>query len=131
VRLVEVGPRDGLQAEAVRLSVEERVSLIERLAACGLSVIECGSFVSARWVPAMVGSGEVLRRLRRRAGVRYCALTPNLRGLEEAMQAQASEVAGQKQRRRRSEWETRPLLPAVSSSSSPAVCCGVSVLQRE
>ena len=95
VRLVEVGPRDGLQAEAASVSVEERVELVERLAACGLPVIECGSFVSPRWVPAMAGSGEVLRRLRRRPGVRYAALTPNLRGLEEAMQAQASEVAGQ------------------------------------
>lgn len=93
VRLVEVGPRDGLQNEARPISIEDKVRLIDDLSAAGLPQIEAGSFVSARWVPQMAGSGEVFSRIQRRKDVVYSALTPNLRGFEEALQAGATEVA--------------------------------------
>lgn len=93
VCLVEVGPRDGLQNEAVSLSIEQKSTLVDKLSACGLSVIETGSFVSARWVPQMADSGSVFSAIRRRPGVRYTALTPNERGLDAAIEAQVSEVA--------------------------------------
>lgn len=93
VRIVEVGPRDGLQNETAELDVATRVTLIERLADSGLSTIEAGSFVSPRWIPQMADSGQVLTTLHRRRGVRYTALTPNRRGLEDAMAAGADEVA--------------------------------------
>ncbi len=91
--IVEVGPRDGLQNEAVTLPVETKVALIERLADAGLPVIEAGAFVSPQRVPQMADSGEVLRRTRRRPGVRYPVLTPNLRGYVDARAAGADEVA--------------------------------------
>ena len=93
VRVVEVGPRDGLQNEPGELTSAVRIGLVDRLAGCGLDYIEAGSFVSPRWVPQMAGSGEVLRGLNRRPGVTYAALTPNLRGLEDALAAGADEVA--------------------------------------
>lgn len=93
VRIVEVGPRDGLQNESAILSVQERISLIERLADAGLRHIEAGSFVSARWIPAMAGSDQVIAGLPRREGVRYTALTPNLTGLQHALDAGVREVA--------------------------------------
>ncbi len=93
VRLVEVGPRDGLQNEKQALSVADKVGLIERLAAAGLSNIEAGSFVSPKWVPQMAGSEEVFAQVQRLPGVRYSALTPNMKGLERALAAGAGEVA--------------------------------------
>ena len=93
VRIVEVGPRDGLQNEAVNVSPESKVELIERLAAAGLTTIEAGSFVSPKWVPQMAGTAEVFAKLSRRKGVKYAALTPNARGLEAALQAGADEAA--------------------------------------
>jgi len=93
IRIVEVGPRDGLQNEATAVSAETKIDLIERLAAAGLPVIEAGSFVSPRWVPQMADSGEVLLRIRRRDGVVYPALVPNLQGFEAAMAAGVTEVA--------------------------------------
>ncbi|MGI9310609.1 MAG: hydroxymethylglutaryl-CoA lyase [bacterium] len=93
VTIVEVGPRDGLQNEARILPVAARVELIRLLGAAGLRIIEAGSFVSPKRVPQMVGSGDVLRALDSRAGVRYPVLTPNLRGLEDAIAAGATEVA--------------------------------------
>jgi isopropylmalate/homocitrate/citramalate synthase len=93
ITVVEVGPRDGLQNEAVALPVETKVALIERLADAGLPVVEAGAFVSSKWIPQMADSTEVLRRLRRRPGVRYPVLTPNLRGYEDARAAGADEVA--------------------------------------
>ncbi|WP_072314664.1 hydroxymethylglutaryl-CoA lyase [Agrococcus sp. Marseille-P2731] len=92
VTIWEVGPRDGLQAEATSLSVGDRVDLIRRLAAAGASVIEAGSFVRADRVPQMAGSGEVLSALGD-VGVRLPVLTPNLRGLDDAVAAGAREVA--------------------------------------
>lgn len=93
VTIVEVGPRDGLQNEAVSLPVELRVEMIERLGDAGLPVVEAGAFVSPRWVPQMAGSGEVFKRLRRRSGVRYPVLVPNEKGYADARAAGANEVA--------------------------------------
>ena len=93
VTIVEVGPRDGLQNEAKPVPVADRVALVEALAAAGLPVVEAGSFVSPRWVPQMAGSDEVLRAVRKRPGVRYPVLVPNLKGLEAALAAGAEEIA--------------------------------------
>lgn len=93
VTLVEVGPRDGLQNEATALSVTQKATLVDKLSASGLPVIETGSFVSPRWVPQMADSGAVFSTITRRPGVRYTALTPNERGLDAAIDADVSEVA--------------------------------------
>lgn len=93
VRIVEVGPRDGLQNERRLLPAATKVALVERLAAAGLREIEATAFVSPRWVPQMADAAEVLRDVPRRPGVRYAALVPNLRGLEAALAAGADEVA--------------------------------------
>jgi hydroxymethylglutaryl-CoA lyase len=85
VRLVEVGPRDGLQNEKRLYSVEERVNLINALSPCGFSEIEVGSFVSPKWVPQMANTGNVFRKIHKEPGVIYSALVPNERGLEEAL----------------------------------------------
>src|SRR5690554_7676842 len=88
VRLVEVGPRDGLQNQARRLSVTQKVELIERLARAGLDYVEAGSFVHPRWVPQMADSDQVLRTLHRQPGVTYAALVPNLEGFERALRSE-------------------------------------------
>ncbi len=93
VTIVEVGPRDGLQNEARALAVETKVALIERLADAGLPVVEAGAFVSAKWIPQMADSGEVLHRLRRKPAVRYPVLVPNMRGYQDARAAKVDEVA--------------------------------------
>lgn len=93
VTLVEVGPRDGLQNEASSLSVVQKATLVDKLSASGLSVIETGSFVSPRWVPQMADSGAVFGTIKRFPGIRYTALTPNERGLDAAIEADVSEVA--------------------------------------
>lgn len=93
VRLVEVGPRDGLQNEARPISVEDKVRLVDDLSDAGLSYIEVGSFVSPKWVPQMAGSAEVFARIAQRADVTYAALAPNLRGFEDALAAGVKEVA--------------------------------------
>lgn len=93
VRIVEVGPRDGLQNESAEISIDTRVELIDRLSAAGLTHIEAGSFVSPKWVPQMAGSDEVLARISRQPNTIYAALTPNLRGFEGALAAHADEVA--------------------------------------
>jgi hydroxymethylglutaryl-CoA lyase len=93
VRIVEVGPRDGLQNEAVHLPASTKAALVDRLGEAGLRVIETGSFVSPKWVPQMADSAEVFARIRRRPGIRYTALTPNLKGLEGAIVARVDEVA--------------------------------------
>ena len=91
--VTEVGPRDGLQNESVEISVEDRVRLIEMLAETGIRRIECGAFVSPVSVPQMANSDEVIRRVRRRPGVCYSALVPNLKGLERALDAGVDEIA--------------------------------------
>ena len=93
VRLVEVGPRDGLQNEAQPISVADKVHLVDALSAAGLSYIEVGSFVSPKWVPQMAGSAEVFAQIQRKPGVTYGALAPNLRGFEDALAAGVKEVA--------------------------------------
>ncbi len=93
VKIVEVGPRDGLQNEAKTISVKQRISLIRSLVASGLKHIEAGSFISPKWVPQMANTAEVLSGLDLDAGIHYPVLVPNLRGMQEALAAGAREVA--------------------------------------
>ncbi len=93
VRLVEVGPRDGLQNEKQPISVADKVRLVDDLSAAGLSYIEVGSFVSPKWVPQMAGSAEVFAGIKRKPGITYAALAPNLKGFEAALEAKVEEVA--------------------------------------
>ena len=92
VRIVEVGPRDGLQNEKA-VSLEAKVELVNRLAETGLVTIETGAFVSPKWVPQMADSAAVFAQISRKAGIHYTALTPNLQGYEAAKAAGATEVA--------------------------------------
>jgi hydroxymethylglutaryl-CoA lyase len=93
VKVVEVGPRDGLQNEPREVPTEVKLELIERLAEAGLSAVEATAFVSPKWVPQMADHTEVLERIRRKPGVSYPVLTPNLKGFEAARAAGATEVA--------------------------------------
>ena len=93
VRLVEVGPRDGLQNEKQPISVADKVRLVDDLSAAGLAYVEVGSFVSPKWVPQMAGSAEVFAGIQQKPGVTYAALAPNLKGFEAALQAGVKEVA--------------------------------------
>jgi hydroxymethylglutaryl-CoA lyase len=93
VRIVEVGPRDGLQNEAAHLPAATRVAFVERLIDAGLSTIEVGSFVSPRWVPQMAGTDTVLRSLGSRPGKAFPVLVANEKGLDAAIAAGAEEVA--------------------------------------
>jgi len=93
VKMVEVGPRDGLQNEAKTVPLATKVELIDRLSATGLSVIEAGSFVSPKWVPQMADTAAVLSGIQRRPGVRYPVLVPNIKGLEAALAAGVDEIA--------------------------------------
>ncbi|MEA3195828.1 MAG: hydroxymethylglutaryl-CoA lyase [Betaproteobacteria bacterium] len=93
VRIVEMGPRDGLQNEAREVPTAVKVELIERLADAGLPVVEATAFVSPKWVPQMADHTEVLERIRRKPGVSYPVLAPNLKGFEAARAAGATEVA--------------------------------------
>jgi hydroxymethylglutaryl-CoA lyase len=87
VKLVEVGPRDGLQNEQQTIPAEIKIALVDRLSAAGFVNIEAASFVSPKWVPQMATSTEVMAGISRRPGVLYSALVPNLRGLEAAIAA--------------------------------------------
>jgi len=93
VKVVEVGPRDGLQNEKTQISAEDKITLINLLAESGVSYIECGSFVSPKWVPQMATSAAVFEGITRTEGVTYAALTPNMRGFEGAVVVNANEVA--------------------------------------
>jgi hydroxymethylglutaryl-CoA lyase len=93
VEIFEVGPRDGLQNEAARIATRDKIAFVNLLSGAGFSRIEVASFVSPKWVPQMADSGEVLRGIARAPGVRYAALTPNMRGLSDALEAGADEVA--------------------------------------
>jgi hydroxymethylglutaryl-CoA lyase len=93
VKIVEVGPRDGLQNEPGEVPTAVKVELIERLADAGLPAVEATAFVSPKWVPQMADHAEVMERIRRKPGVAYPVLTPNLKGLEAARAAGATEVA--------------------------------------
>jgi hydroxymethylglutaryl-CoA lyase len=93
VRMVEVGPRDGLQNEAAIVPAATKIALIEQLAEAGLGVVEAGSFVSPKWVPQMADTAEVLAGLRRQPGVSYPVLVPNLKGFAAARAAGVEEIA--------------------------------------
>jgi hydroxymethylglutaryl-CoA lyase len=93
VRIVEVGPRDGLQNEQTAVEVATKVELINQLVAAGLSYIEAGSFVSPKWVQQMAGTDQVFAQLAPVAGTTYAALTPNMQGLERAIDCGVTEVA--------------------------------------
>ena len=93
VKVVEVGPRDGLQNEATIVPTDVKIEFIDLLTSAGLPAIETTSFVSPRWVPQMADNARVLAGIRRRTGVSYPVLTPNLMGLEAAVAAGAEEVA--------------------------------------
>jgi hydroxymethylglutaryl-CoA lyase len=92
-RIVEVGPRDGLQNEAAPIDTEQKVAFVNALTAAGHSTIEVSAFVSPRWVPQMADAADVLARIERRQGVRYTALVPNIAGLTRARDAHVDEVA--------------------------------------
>lgn len=93
VRVVEVGPRDGLQNEAISVSIETKIRLIEQLAAAGMTHVECGSFVSPQWVHQMADSADVLKKITRKKGVIYSALVPNIKGLYAALESNIDEIA--------------------------------------
>lgn len=93
VRIVEVGPRDGLQNEKTLVPADVKIALIQRLAKAGLSTVEATAFVSAKWVPQMADSTEVMKGICRKPGVSYAALIPNLKGYEVARECGANEVA--------------------------------------
>ena len=93
VRIVEVGPRDGLQNESTPVSTADKIELIDRLGACGLRTIEATSFVSPKWVPQMADAAEVYSSLRRRPGVRYPVLVPNQQGYARAIAVGVEEIA--------------------------------------
>jgi hydroxymethylglutaryl-CoA lyase len=93
VRIVEVGPRDGLQNEPAIVPTAVKIEFIERLAAAGLPAIEATSFVSPRWVPQLADAAEVYSGLRRQPGIAYPVLVPNLKGLERATAAGVEEIA--------------------------------------
>lgn len=92
VKIVEVGPRDGLQNEATSIPLEVKITLVDRLSAAGFANIEVASFVSPRWVPQMASSSEVMAGIQRRPGVLYSALAPNMIGFEAALAAGADEI---------------------------------------
>jgi hydroxymethylglutaryl-CoA lyase len=92
VKIVEVGPRDGLQNEKETIPAEVKIELVDRLTDAGFVNIEAASFVSPKWVPQMATSAEVMDKIRRKPGVIYSALTPNMKGFEAALAAKADEV---------------------------------------
>jgi hydroxymethylglutaryl-CoA lyase len=92
VKIVEVGPRDGLQNEKAFVPTETKIELVNRLSAAGFPNVETTSFVSPKWVPQMADAADVLARIERRPGTLYSVLTPNLRGLEGALAAGVDEI---------------------------------------
>lgn len=93
VEIFEVGPRDGLQNEKAQIPTADKVALVDCLSRAGFKRIECASFVSPKWVPQMADSADVLAGITRADGISYAALTPNMKGLENAIAAKADEVA--------------------------------------
>jgi len=92
VKIIEVGPRDGLQNEKETIPAEVKIELVNRLTDAGFPNIEAASFVSPKWVPQMATSAEVMEKIRRKLGVIYSALTPNMKGFEAALAAKADEI---------------------------------------
>jgi hydroxymethylglutaryl-CoA lyase len=93
IRIVEVGPRDGLQSEAVSIPTDAKVAYIDALSASGVPEIEASAFVSPKWVPQLADAEEVFRRIRRAPGVVYSALVPNEQGLDRALSAKVDKIA--------------------------------------
>ena len=93
ISIFEVGPRDGLQNIKNEIPINKKIELIDILSTTGIEKIECGSFVSAKWVPQMRGTNEIFEEIIRKNGVKYTALTPNLKGFENALHAKVDEVA--------------------------------------
>ena len=93
IQIVEVGPRDGLQNEKEWVPTKTKISLIEKLADAGLTIIEATSFVSPKWVPQLKDAHEVFTGIKRISGVSYPVLTPNMKGFERALEADAKEIA--------------------------------------
>ena len=93
VRIVDVGPRDGLQNEKTAIATDVKVGLVDRLTDAGVPSIEAASFVSPKWVPQMADGAEVMARIRRKPGVHYPVLVPNMKGFEAALAAKVEEVA--------------------------------------
>src|SRR6058998_2711446 len=93
VKVVEVGPRDGLQNEKVTIPTEAKVEYITTLADAGLRVIEAGAFVSPKWVPQMADTADVYRNIPKDPGVEYPVLVPNMKGLERALDAGVTSIA--------------------------------------
>jgi len=93
VKIVEVGPRDGLQNEKQQISAADKITLINLLSDAGVNYIESGSFVSPKWVPQMATSSDVFNGIARKSGVTYAALTPNMKGFKAAVAVNANEVA--------------------------------------
>ncbi len=92
VKIVEVGPRDGLQNEKEFVPIETKVELINQLSNAGFPNIEAASFVSPKWIPQMAGSAEVMATIARKSGIIYSALTPNMKGYEDALAAKTDEI---------------------------------------
>jgi hydroxymethylglutaryl-CoA lyase len=93
VRIVEVGPRDGLQNESRAVDTETKVALVDALSEAGYDEIEVSAFVSPRWVPQLADASDVFARIRRRPGVTYAALVPNETGLDRALEAKVAKIA--------------------------------------
>lgn len=93
IRITEVGPRDGLQNEALSISTDVKVAFIDLLSMCGFAEIEVSSFVSAKWIPQLGDAAEVFKRIHRKAGVVYSALVPNERGLDSALEVKVDKIA--------------------------------------
>jgi hydroxymethylglutaryl-CoA lyase len=93
VRIVEVGPRDGLQNEPARIATADKIAFVDRLSDAGHQVIEVSAFVSPKWVPQMADAADVISGITRRPGTRYTALVPNLAGLARAIEARVDEIA--------------------------------------
>lgn len=93
VKLVDVGPRDGLQNQPEKVSLKTKVQLVDMLSDTGLKAIEAGAFVSPKWVPQMADSAQVMRQIKRHPEVSYPVLTPNMKGYDAALAANCDEVA--------------------------------------
>ena len=93
ISIFEVGPRDGLQNIKNEIPINRKIEIIDILSTTGIKKIECGSFVSAKWVPQMRGTDQIFREIFRKDGVKYTALTPNLKGFENAMNVKVDEIA--------------------------------------
>ena len=93
ISIFEVGPRDGLQNIKNEIPINRKIELIDILSTTGIKKIECGSFVSAKWVPQMRGADQIFQEIFGKDGVKYTALTPNLKGFENAMNVKVDEIA--------------------------------------